>query len=60
MANEELEQRGYIQKGELRGDGYGPYESFNLGATSAGELVKCGLPVSIPDKVKERLKNLAC
>lgn len=57
MANEELEQRGYIQKGALKGDGYGPYESFNLGATTATELIKCGLPVSIPSKVPFKFKE---
>lgn len=57
MPNEELVQRGYIQKGVLKGDGYGPYESFNLGATSVTELVKCGLPVSIPAKVPFKFKE---
>ncbi|KXV18889.1 hypothetical protein AD933_02510, partial [Acetobacter malorum] len=56
MANEELEQRSYIQKGELKGDGFGPYESFNLGATTVTELVQCGLPVSIPAKVPFKFK----
>ncbi|MDQ1850736.1 N-6 DNA methylase [Gemmobacter fulvus] len=51
MANEELGQRGYIQKGELKGDGFGAYEQFNIGATSVTELVKAGLPVLIPSKV---------
>lgn len=57
MANEELAQRGYIQKNVLKGDGYGPYESFNLGATSVTELIKCGLSVSIPTKVPFKFKE---
>ena len=57
MANEELEQRGYIEKGALKGTGYGRYEAFNLGATSISELVKCGLPISVPTNIPFKFKE---
>ncbi|ANA41815.1 hypothetical protein A2G06_16900 (plasmid) [Geobacter anodireducens] len=41
--NEELIQRGYIVNGKLKGETFGRFEKFELGGTSASELVKQGL-----------------
>jgi len=53
MANEELEQRGLLgDDGKLKGRRFGQFEHFNIGATSARELVKHGLIAQLPDLVK--------
>jgi type I restriction enzyme M protein len=51
MPNEELIQRAYLAKGELRGDPFGLFESFNLGSTTIAELHKIGLIERIPEKI---------
>ena len=51
MANEELAQRGYLHRGELKGDGFGVFESFNVGATTVTELINSGLDATIASNV---------
>lgn len=51
MANEELTQRSYLATGKLRGDTYGPFEEFNIGATSIAELRSAGLDFTPPTSV---------
>ena len=46
--SEELLQKGYVnRKGRVKGDPIGPYEGFNLGATTLDQLRKYGI---IPDR----------
>lgn len=45
--SEELLQKGYIHRGRARGESVGPYEGFNLGATTLDQLPKYGI---IPDR----------
>jgi len=45
--SEELRQKGYFVRGKARGDAVGPYEGFNLGATTLEQLRKYGI---IPDR----------
>jgi len=46
--SEELLQKGYVnRKGRVKGDILGPYEGFNLGATTLDQLRKYGI---IPDR----------
>jgi len=49
--NEELLQRGYYINGKLKGDPFGKFEKFELGATTVGELESVGLIPSIPATV---------
>lgn len=49
--NEELLQRGYFSNGILKGDSFGKFEKFELGATTIGELESVGLAKNIPAKV---------
>jgi len=51
MPNEELTQRGYFTSDGLRGDPFGIYESFNIGATNLAKLVEAGLQASLPSEV---------
>ncbi len=44
--SEELRQKGYFSTGQVRGEQVGPYEGFNLGATTLEQLRKYGL---VPD-----------
>ncbi|OMC44026.1 N-6 DNA methylase [Mycobacterium sp. IS-1264] len=48
MANEELQQRGYLASGKLKGETFGSFEHLNLGSTSLANLVTAGLPVILP------------
>lgn len=48
LANEELTQRGYYTTDGLRGDPFGIYESFQIGATSLAALGKAGLQGDLP------------
>lgn len=48
MANEELQQRGYLSSGQLTGDVFGSFEHLNLGSTRLDALVAAGLPVTLP------------
>lgn len=46
--SEELLQKGYVsRKGIVHGDKIGPYEGFNLGATTLDQLRKYGI---VPDR----------
>lgn len=49
--NEELTQRGYYVQGKLKGDKFGQFESFNLGSTTLGVLVRAGLNATLPSNV---------
>lgn len=51
MANEELHQRKYLEKGRLRGDKFGQFEELNIGATSIAELKAVGLDVLVPASI---------
>lgn len=51
MANEELNQRGYLESGRLKGSPFGIFEHFSLGSTTTKELVSCGLKAIIPSRV---------
>ena len=51
MANEELNQRGYLIGGALKGDPYGVFEQLDIGATTISELVNSGLDCSIATSV---------
>jgi type I restriction enzyme M protein len=50
--NEELLQRGYYKNGNLKGEPYGQFEKFELGATRIGELESVGLARNIPARVE--------
>jgi hypothetical protein len=45
--SEELRQKGYFSHGKVRGEQVGPYEGFNLGATTLEQLRQCGI---VPDR----------
>jgi type I restriction-modification system DNA methylase subunit len=45
--SEELRQKGYLKNGKAHGDAVGPYEGFNLGATTLEQLRQCGI---VPDQ----------
>lgn len=45
--SEELLQKGYVRNGKARGERVGPYESFNLGATTLEQLRRFGI---VPDR----------
>jgi type I restriction enzyme M protein len=49
MSNEELNQRGYLASGKLKGGKFGDFEELNIGATSIKELIAVGLR-AIPPK----------
>lgn len=51
MANEELTRQGYLSSGELRGSAYGQFEKLDIGDTSIGELIACGLKCQITETV---------
>jgi len=51
MPHEELIQRRYIRQGEMKGDPFGLFESFDLGSTTARELQRVGLLDRIPETV---------
>jgi hypothetical protein len=51
LPNEELTQRGYYTSDGLRGDPFGLFESFQLGATNLATLVKGGLLVELPESL---------
>lgn len=51
MANEELSQRNYLTNEGLKGDAFGEFERFNLGATSLAELISAGLDASVATSV---------
>lgn len=46
--SEELQQRGHLASGQLKGDTFGSFESLNLGATRLDALVRAGLPATLP------------
>ena len=48
MANEELQQRGYLSNGQFKGDVFGSFEHLNLGSTRLDALVAAGIPVTLP------------
>lgn len=48
VSNEELQQRGYLSSGSLRGDTFGSFEHLNLSATTLDALVQAGLPITLP------------
>ena len=43
MPNEELVQRGYFTHGKVKGEKFGKYEIFEIGATNVKTLIKIGL-----------------
>ena len=51
MSNEELNQRGYLASGKLRGNKFGDFEELNIGATSVRELRSAGVDTVIPTKI---------
>jgi len=51
MSSEELVQRRYLSSGKLCGDRFGDFEEFNIGATTARQLVKAGLSATLPKTV---------
>jgi type I restriction-modification system DNA methylase subunit len=59
MANEELIQRGYLVGGTLKGDGFGVFEEFNLGATSLAVLLSSGLDFSVLSTVRYPFQEYA-
>ena len=53
--SEELLQKGYVsKKGIVRGDPIGPYEGFNLGATTLDQLRRYGI---VPDRSYGKSSN---
>ncbi len=48
MSNEELNQRGYLASGKLKGSKFGDFEELNIGATSVRELKAVGVDVIVP------------
>ncbi|WP_162238675.1 HsdM family class I SAM-dependent methyltransferase [Microbacterium sp. Leaf161] len=48
MSNEELNQRGYLSQGALRGTTFGAFELLNIGNTNLAALVRAGLQLRIP------------
>lgn len=48
MSNEELNQRGYLAAGKIKGDKFGDFEQLNIGATNVRELKAVGIEVTIP------------
>jgi type I restriction enzyme M protein len=57
MANEELNQRGYLATGKLTGDKFGEFERLNIGATSVRELKTVGVELIIPQKIDFPFKH---
>lgn len=51
MANEELEQRGLLVNGQLKGKPFGDFEEINIGNTSLDELVRRGLAAVLPASI---------
>ncbi len=47
VSMEELNQRGYLKTGDLRGDRYGDYEVLEIGSTSVRTLAKAGLSFTV-------------
>ena len=52
--SEELRQKGYISGGKVRGEQVGPYEGFNLGATTLEQLRANGI---VPDRSYGKFAN---
>lgn len=52
MSNEELNQRGYLSSGKLKGDSFGDFEDINIGNTTLLALTKVGLKATLPDNIK--------
>lgn len=48
MSNEELNQRGYLLTGSLKGRTFGRFEYFDLGSTRLDALVQSGLDFALP------------
>lgn len=57
MANEELEQRGYLPEGKLKGRKFGSFEELDIGKTSIKELVASGVAAAIPSAVSYPFKE---
>jgi len=51
MSNEELNQRGYLATGRLKGGKFGDFEELNIGATSVRELKAVGVDIIVPTEV---------
>lgn len=51
MANEELEQRGLLVNGRLKGKFFGDFEEINIGNTTLEELVRRGLAAVLPNSI---------
>ncbi|RWB94994.1 MULTISPECIES: N-6 DNA methylase [unclassified Mesorhizobium] len=51
MSNEELNQRGYLATGTIKGNKFGDFEDLNIGATSVRELRAVGIDVVIPTSI---------
>lgn len=51
MSNEELNQRRYLDSGRLKGESFGQFETFNIGATSVRELKAAGVSIAIPNAI---------
>jgi len=51
MSNEELNQRGYLASGRIKGNKFGDYEELNIGATSIRELKAVGVDITIPSSI---------
>lgn len=52
--SEELLQKGYCRRGRVKGDPVGPYEGFNLGATTLDQLRKYHI---VPDRSYGKLST---
>ena len=57
MANEELNQRGYLSSGKLAGEKFGEFEHLNIGGTSVRELKTVGVDILIPQKIDFNFKH---
>jgi type I restriction enzyme M protein len=51
MSNEELNQRGYLSSGKLKGAKFGDFEELNIGATSIRELKAVGVDFIVPTAI---------
>jgi type I restriction enzyme M protein len=54
MANEELNQRGYLTSGSLKGKAFGTFEELDIGGTTVKELVANGVQALVPADMASR------
>ncbi|MCB2108329.1 MAG: N-6 DNA methylase, partial [Rhodobacteraceae bacterium] len=57
MSNEELNQRGYLTNGRIKGTKFGEFEELNIGSTSINELKSVGLDIVVPTAIKFPFAN---